>query len=137
MLTTETYPETPMLSDYQKSDRAEFINGLRDLANWYGEHPDLEAPGAYGGFNIYTQSPEHFAELRRILGVSEKQSVTDTIYFRKSFGSYVKLDININKEKTCEKVKVGTRIVPAQPERVEEVYEWKCAPILEAAEATA
>lgn len=79
---------------------------------------------------------------KQIGGKTVKSS--DGVYYslRRNFGTAVTLDVTIQHQFLCERVKVGEKVipakpetvVPAQPERVEEVYEWKCPPSVLAGE---
>lgn len=123
--------ETPVALD----PRMEFIAGLRELVDWYEAHPECRPPHSCS-VDLFAHSKEEFIEMRRQAGCQEKATVGDWMIFRKDFRGNVRIDINISKENTCERVKVGTRIIPAQParvieleaapEKVEDVYEWKC-----------
>lgn len=119
----------------EEQRRANDIAGLRELADFLEANPEVHMPSLY--FNIYATSPADLAVQRRLLGVTEKLDASEYLYFSKRFTGDVHLDLNINKEKTCKKVKVGTKKLPAEPakpEREEDVYEWKCQSLLAAAE---
>jgi hypothetical protein len=76
------------------------IDDFRQMLNWLEDHPSCPLP-------------------------TEILIQRCNIYFTRRFGD-LELDININKDNSCERVKVGERVIPAQPERTEPVYEWKC-----------
>lgn len=110
--------------------RRMFIQGLRDMADFFENHPDLKFPH-YSGLNVFVNTREEIAEIAR-------QSTWSKVYaghwfcLRKQFGSDLTLEINISREEVCRKVVTGTRVVPAMPampateETVEEVTEWVC-----------
>lgn len=112
---------------------AELIDGLRQLADWLEAHP---IPRSYSGvdMNIFFDDVTALVAGTRGWGRLEKKGQGDFYFLRKEFGSEVRLDANVRREVLCERVKVGERVVPAQPERilpaepekVEDVYEWKC-----------
>jgi hypothetical protein len=106
----------------------QMIDDFRQMLNWLEDHPSCPLPTEIliQRCNIYAETLPEFLEIRRQLEAGgEKKSISDTIYFTRRFGD-LELDININKDNSCERVKVGERVIPAQPERTEPVYEWKC-----------
>lgn len=134
-----------MLTETQQHERTEFIAGLREMADWYESRPELRAPDYIDPFTFFARNKEHFLELRRAADLHHKEeSCGEWLCFNKRCRGKVRLQITIEKEKTCRRVKVGERVlpavpehtVPAQPERVEEVYEWRCdEPLLANGEA--
>lgn len=128
-------------------EREEFIAGLRDLADWLEERPEL--PGPVGGERVlvFTQDAETFREYLGHMGAVEKNYSGDD-YARaiKRFGP-INYEVFTDREKVCRRVQVGTRTV-AQEVPVEDVetktveveepvYEWDCSPFLADREATA
>ncbi len=65
------------------------------------------------------------ADMARICGHAKKLAQDKYFFVRKSCGQVV-LDFNVYRDKVCKRRQVGTRTVPAQPEREEPVYEWDC-----------
>lgn len=74
-------------------------------------------------------------------GRVEKKVTDNLFYLIKDFGAGVELHWNANRASVCTPVKIGTRIVPAEPAQViaakpareEDVIEWKCPSLLAAA----
>ncbi len=125
--------------------RTEFIAGMRELADWLEDHPDVKRPSIWTTtINIFAADKEKLIELRRATGLSQKVEAGEFFMFRKEFRGGWKVDLNVNKQHTCERVKVGTKVVPAkpprsielpaEPEKVEDVYEWKCPETILASE---
>lgn len=119
-------------------DRNIFIQGLRDLADFLEANPELPCP-TYGTFNTYGPDKETMALFAKLAAPVSKHVTPsgETFWLRRNFGP-IELDMNCARETVCERVKTGTRTIPAQPETVlpatqekeEEIYEWRCSPIL-------
>lgn len=116
--------------EYQKKCRHDFIAGLRLMADWYEANPEMPATDLT--VNLFAHTKDEFLSMRRAGGLKHKGECGDWLVFSKSFTNCLRLEVNIKKEKTCSRVKVGQRVVPAQPERpatperVEDIYEWVC-----------
>ena len=128
-----------MLSDSEHTERDEFIAGIRALADWMDAHENMPAPDSMNVGNVYASSRDHLLELRRRCGLREKFSTDDClgnsyIGFRKVFSANVRLELFSTKDRTCDRVEVGTKIIPAKPEftvpatpeTIVPVYEWRC-----------
>ena len=115
-----------MLSEKQQQQRDLFLNTTRDMLAWLESCPDMPAPAGYVQWDYNAESKSEFVELRRASGFHKKLNRSDWIAFEKRFGSYGIVFINIDKQQTCERVRVGERIVAATPEHVEPLYEWRC-----------
>lgn len=119
-----------ILSEHEQQRRADFIRGLRDLADWYDSRPGLVAPyiPAEAFFIDHSFGRDELAAFVREVGsvrkVSDKHS--DDIALTRDFGPLVRFRLMIDKEKTCKRVKVGTKVVPAKPALEVDVYEWEC-----------
>lgn len=137
--------------------RAEFTTGLRDLADWFDQHPEMDlpyeaTPGHHSGgvrfsigvletFEPDDDLPGRFAEAVKALGGARTKDVDDG-YMRvtRKFGPGVNVEVWAARNKVCEAVVVGTETVieneivkPAETRRVEkqrDVIEWRCAPVL-------
>ncbi len=103
----------------------ELIDGLREFADFLEEHP--EHPLFCGvQFDCFLKGKEELADVARTLGHAQKGGTRDYFYLRKKFGP-VAVDYNVSREQVCQRVVVGEKLIPAQPERIEEVIEWRCA----------
>jgi hypothetical protein len=105
-----------------------YIEGLRDLAD-YLETSEIELGYEYRTgirLDVFTYSEAMFAEQQRKLG-GFREKVLEGSYaiVRRTFGPHA-IEVNISRDKVCERVEVGERVVPATDEHVEKVYEWKC-----------
>lgn len=110
---------------------AKFIVSLRDLADFLEAHPIKEVRRQT--VHVFCDSRQEFADELRKIGRAEKEYGAEWFWARKTFGP-IELQLSIERNLLCERVKTGERVIPAQPERtlpaeperVEEVYEWKC-----------
>jgi hypothetical protein len=113
--------------------RIEYIKGLRGLADFIEAYPDLPLPYGEEYFNIWVYTKEEVSTLVRGKGKWEKIAETNQMVFRKKFGP-LNYDINITRDRVCEKIVVGQEIIPARPATPEQVIdkiEWRCAPVLD------
>ena len=114
-------------------ERRDFIDGLRQVADFFEQHPSVPMPQSDMTINVFVSTREEMATIAR---VSKWDKIFDNNFFmlRKSFGPLLLLDVNAWRDVICKQVSKGTRIVPAkpeevipaQPEREEEVFEWVC-----------
>lgn len=137
--------------------RAEFTAGLRALADWFDQHPEMDLPyeatprhpsgGVHFSIGIHGTSgpdddlPGRFAEAVKSLG-GARTKVVDRGFMRvtRKFGPGVNVEVWAERDKVCEAVVVGTETViedeivkPAETRRVEkqrDVIEWRCTPLL-------
>lgn len=137
---------------------AEFVAGLRELADFFEARPELAPPYGIDNLNYYgyvDEDCQHTVDSKtgvaffvKTVGGKITKSA-DSSFFRMSrkVGPFSIVAIS-NRESICERVKVGERIeperiIPAQPEqhipaKEEEfipsskvdVYEWRCPSIL-------
>lgn len=107
--------------------RAAFIAGLRELAAFLEQHPDVDAP-RHQTMNFFPRTREKMQKIAR--GASwDKVWLEDWFTLRKTFCDDLTLEINIERGTVCRKVKTGTTIVsakPAEPEHEVETYQWVC-----------
>lgn len=119
--------------------RSAFIAGLRVFADWIESHPGAPLPFSQDFVRLaYTK--EEFLEWRRASGLTEKSEYgSEHLAFRKTFTPplsypWIRYHLVIEKQKTCQQVQVGTRVVPAEPEKIipatpareEPILEWQC-----------
>lgn len=136
----------PILDEKAQAKHNAYIDGLRGLADFYETHPNLPAPVCTTEAVILPNSKQELAALARAAGSLEKTEYCDGYFLlKKDFGPIV-FRLLVEKSKTCERVKVGEDIIPAEPEhvvpehtvpeavipakpeRVIEKFEWKCPP---------
>lgn len=105
-----------------------FVDGLRAMAT-HLERSNFDDEYAFGDgfvFNVFTWQESDFRAAGRSLGGRREKVLEGGFAMQRvTFGPH-RIDVNLPREKVCERVKVGERVVPAQEERVEEVFEWVC-----------
>lgn len=129
--------ETPA-ADYDYAEakrRANFIQALRDFADFLDKHPGVLVPSTTTPFNVFPATKEDLVKIAKL--TSWKKAYTGPWFcLTKEFGTdelggpLLTLEVNVHRETVCRKVVVGTRIVPAveaQPAREEEVTDWVCS----------
>ena len=107
----------------------EVASGLRGLADWFEKHPEhLQqlVPGFHFRFDLWPSTLEQVRELRRILGKVEKRLTGGCFNLAHDFGGGVCVEVNVPRDKVCKRVVTGHRVIPARPERTEEIVEWQC-----------
>jgi hypothetical protein len=125
---------------------SEFTDGLRKLADFLESQPELQQ---YVGKHTPTEinlfppdDAEVASTMARAFGTAAKKYGDTLFYLSKEFGGGLALRALFAREAVCVKRVVGQRVVPAEPEvvipakpeRVEDIIEWDCAePLLEAA----
>lgn len=103
-----------------------YVNGLHDLADFLANHLDLVPQYSRVKLNLFADDPAEFKRLStRLGGYRSKAVVGEFVEHSRRFGPHT-LDVNIHREKTCERVVTGRRTIPARPESVEEIVEWRC-----------
>lgn len=112
------------------SERNDLIAGLHELADFFEDHPRIEAPANIAVNSMYFDR-EEFIRAAREFGSAKKDTIENWFYLTKSFGNgAVTFDLNITRDKVCTKRVTGTRTVPRKPavaEHEEEiVVEWEC-----------
>lgn len=129
----------------EKLTNAQFADLLRSIARVYDERPEIPQPyhmGSDGGTEfVFCNNKEQFAATIRAFGPGRKDQCDDCLLFYPDITRGIGLRIYGHKHNCCERVQIGQKVVPAHaeqvipaaPERVEPVYEWHCAPFLEAA----
>jgi len=126
--------ETDILPDFTErpyepagtTERAAFVKGLRELAAFLEAHPTLPLPVA-PSLNAFVYTKEAMAAIARTPGVRwEKHAAGDFFALRVNFSGEHYYDVNVSRSEVCRKVITGTRFVPAQEARQEEITEWVC-----------
>ena len=109
------------------SDREAYIAGLRAVADFIDQHPELPTPWG-PAVNVFVSTREQLVQTARLPGVSwEKGANGGYFYLKRAFGHGISYEVNVAREQVCKKVLTGTRFVPAQAARQEEIFEWECA----------
>lgn len=100
--------------------RDETIQGLRALADFLAEHPDVPLPSLT--LNAFVDTKAEIAAIARVAPWGKNHN-GDWFFLTRSFAGTVRLDINVPRGQVCERVVIGQRTVPAHEE---DIVEWKC-----------
>lgn len=125
---------------------AEFIQGLRELADFYEAHPEVKLPHA-AQLSIFSwdkdQAVADAVRCAHAFGHAEKSYSSDYFRMVRKFPGGVSLEFCTDRQTVCTPVVVGTKVEPAHtipaqeerfiPERVVEQIEWRCQSLLAAA----
>jgi hypothetical protein len=109
-------------------NKSQYISALRELADYLEsrEFPETftnnfswdEKSGGYPtvSLSMWTKSKSDLGLIAKAMGKFEKENSSTYIGAKTTLPLGAKISIDASKEYTCEKVKVGTRIVPAKEE---------------------
>ena len=120
-----------MRDEIEEKERQDFIQGLRNFAFWLEANPEIDA-GYYGMYHShYLDTKEKLLQYARIMapGNFSKNWTDSSVAITKDFGGRVKFEAYTRRDQICERVKTGTKIIPARPavpEKEEETFEWRC-----------
>jgi len=116
----------------------EYAAGLRQIADWYEEHPMIPVPHIpdIQVFNVHTQ--EDAASVARALGHVQKRPGLDTglLVLYRPFGA-INLEFYFTRSVVCTRRVTGTVEVPevvipahTRAAHTREIVEWDCGSIL-------
>lgn len=123
------------MSFYQDTERRALISGLRDLATFLEDHPEIPTP-ITNPANAFVYGKEEMEKVVRVMGSVKKRVTEEYFFVQKAFGS-VTLEVNCRRELICERRVIGKKIIPAQPEREVEEVAWDCGTIFDREKETA
>ena len=126
---------------------AEFVQGLKELAEFYESHPEVDLPERKLSIYYFAYSAQDKILARdkmiataRAMGHASKDYAGDYFFLRKEFSGGVELAACISRETVCEPVVVGyvdepEKVIPEQvvPARRVPKIEWACGKSLLAA----
>ena len=123
------------------SERESFIADLRSAADFFEQHPELRTPSD-ARIDVWARTKAEMSVFLRASGHVEKHYLSDWVFLRKTMpNGLIRVEFNGNREQVCERIVTGTKVVPAHvlpaqpetevPEKVEEIVEWRCHPLLE------
>lgn len=122
--------------------KSEYVAALRELADFLEkrEFPD-SWKSSYGSdesypnvyLSLFTYNKDDFSNFARMLGSFEKDASDSYLSCTRKLDNSM-IIVHGYRDRICERVKVGTKIVPATeaklieavPEHEEDIYEWKC-----------
>lgn len=119
-------------TDAKRNERADYVTGLRQLATFIETHPDLPLPGLPLTAIVCVETKEELATVARTAGVRwHKDGAGDYFALRGRFEGQHEYAVFIPRGEVCTAVVVGTKTIPAQPERTIDDVRWECLPIFE------
>jgi len=124
----------------EATDRAAWVNGLHDLANFIDTHPSFPLPdltiSVWLSTYDYDDTKAEVARLARQLGRAEKNVVYSTFVVSRDFGPH-KLKVETARDAVCVAKVVGTEEVEIPdysdvPTKkvTRDIVEWECSPLL-------
>lgn len=115
-------------------DPAVFVQQLREVADWYEAHPNtpLTHEETFDVRLYGVRNKKEAAFLLRLFAPCEKEWDESFLRVVKTFPSGAKITALFNRYEVCTRKVVGQRVIPRQvtEERLVDVVEWECGPVL-------
>jgi len=116
--------------------REDFINSLRELADWLEQTPTAPVP-YYNSIGVHLSTKEDAIELAKNANGIEKSYTEDHLSLVKKFGHIIRYRAIVNRNKVCTVKSKRTELrevddysqVPKVTKEIE-VIEWDCDPLL-------
>ena len=105
-------------------ERQEFVAGLREMAAFLENNPDLPMPIS-GGHNAFVETRAELAAIARTMAW-DKNANGDYFYLSRRFTGGHSYEINVHRSEVCRKVVTGTKVILAVPEHEVEEFHWVC-----------
>ena len=112
-------------------DRAMYVAGLRQLASFYANHPEIPLP-QFEHSNFALNDKEEATNLASALGTFQKKYTDDLLIVSKKFGN-IEAKFYFTRDQVCTAKVVGQkyepeRVIPATiiPGRTVDIIEWDC-----------
>lgn len=117
-----------------------FVQGLRELADFYAQHPEVKLP--YHGspscpLGVYSPTKEEVVIAARAFGEAEKKYEGSYFRLKKIFSGGVALEFFVDRDVVCTAREVDQKfepgyVIPAQhiPSRMVPVLAYDCHPLL-------
>ena len=114
----------------------EYVDGLRQLADFYELHPDLKFAHEEGVTVYGYHTKEDALAVASILGNCKKKFDGEAFFLVKGFGPF-ELKFYFAREQICERIVVRTETIPEYviPAHTKDIVEWKCNPLLQEKDA--
>lgn len=104
---------------------AELANSIRKLADMVAEMPDAMDENLFLTPSMYVS----VEEARKIMGLFpggwKKYRHQNQMTYYRSFDNGITLYVYATNP-SCTRVQVGEKVIEAQPERIEPIFEWQC-----------
>lgn len=130
------YEQTEAELEIEREHRQDYIQGLRDLADWLEDTPSATVP-VYQSVYVYLSSKEHAVQLAKEAGSIRKNYEDSRLVLEKRFGHTIRYKANVTRDKVCtiKEVKQVEKEVAHYPQpiyvkQVVEEIEWECDPLL-------
>ena len=119
----------------------EYTNSLRQVADFYDQHPEVPLPADMRLQFFGAHTPEKLAVIARAFGQAEKEHDKEhnLFYLRRQFG-VIAVEAITSLSNVCRRVVTGTREIPEQiiparseeiiPAHTEEIVDWDCGSVL-------
>ena len=121
----------------------EYVEALRELADFvesrhfpdtWKEHAWDESSFSSPRLTFYLGQPDAFKKFSGLIGSFTKSATEGYLTSAKTLHRGAMISVKGRRDTICERVKVGTKIIPAseekiipaKPETIEDIYEWKC-----------
>jgi hypothetical protein len=107
--------------------RRAYINGLRQLAAFLEDHPELPCPWAPSHL-VGAKDKATLIAIARTPGIRWQKDFDSNEYFslKATFDGGHVYDVYVPRQEVCRKVVTGTRLEPAKPEQQVEEFHWVC-----------
>jgi hypothetical protein len=117
-------------------ERALYVAGLREIADFYDAHPEVPTPSD-GHNNYAVNTDEDARKLAKALGTFKKEYSEDMFTMSKTFGS-IQAKFVFYRKAICKAKVVGVKTIEAQfvpaytvPARTVDIIEWDCGSLLD------
>lgn len=113
------------------AERAQFLAGLRAVAAWYEQHPDMPIPLSPSIVVCGNDTRKQAQRIARALAPCDKDMSTGYLVLQRRFAG-VELQFIFSRAAVCTARVLGTREIPERiiPARTEEIVEWECGSVL-------
>lgn len=133
-MSEETVEEHKVRQERERKE--DYIQGLRDLADWLEATPSAPVP-LYESVFVTLKDKDHAVSIAREGGSIHKEYQASSLVLEKRFGDVIRYKASVSREAVCtvkevRKVKKEVAHYP-QPVYVEqevEEIEWECDPLL-------
>jgi hypothetical protein len=125
--------------DEPMTERAQYIAGLRQIADFYDAHPEVPTPSD-NHTNYAVNTDEDARNLAKALGTFKKEYSEDMFTMSKTFGS-VQARFVFYRKAICKAKVVGVKTIEAEfvpaveaytrPARTVDIIEWDCGSLLD------
>lgn len=117
------------------SEQEELIKNLRELTNYLESKEFVSTGAGFGSVEVvlYCKDGQEFLENVSKMGSFTREFTDWSAQVIKKFGT-CRFILHSSREMVCQKIKIGVkvlpaepeRIIPAKPERIVDEYEYKC-----------